>query len=100
AFLFVPRRLQERVSQPITGWMGDARPFDFHPGYEPAPGISRFLSGTPSILGLAALEASVEVILEAPQAEIRRKSIALSKLFIRLVDAECRDLGLELVSPR
>jgi kynureninase len=100
AFLFVARRLQERTGQPITGWMGDARPFDFHRGYEPGAGISRYLSGTPSILGLAALEASVEVILEAPMDEIRRKSMALGDLFIERVDRECADFGLELVSPR
>jgi kynureninase len=100
AFLHVAHRLQERAVQPVTGWMGDARPFDFHRGYEPAAGISRFLSGTPSVISLAALEASVEVILEAPMAEIRRKSIALSELFIALMESHCGGMGLELVSPR
>ena len=100
AYLYVARRHQGRSGQPIPGWMGDARPFDFHAGYEPAPGISHYLSGTPSVIALAALEASVEVILEAPMDAIRRKSVALGDLFIALVDRHCAGLGLELVSPR
>jgi kynureninase len=99
AFLFAAKRFHD-FEQPIAGWMGDARPFDFHAGYEPALGIARFLSGTPSVIALAALEASVEVILEAPMDAIRAKSIALGDLFIDLVDEHCEGLGLELVSPR
>jgi kynureninase len=100
AFIYAARRHHDRFQQPISGWMGDTRPFDFHRGYEPAPGISRYLSGTPSVLGLAALEASVELIREAPMDAIRRKSIALGDLFIDLVDRHCEGLGMELVSPR
>jgi kynureninase len=100
AFIYAARRFHERFAQPISGWMGDARPFDFHPGYEPARGIARYLSGTPSVIATAALEASIEVLLEAPMPEIRRKSMALGDLFIELVDEQCAGLGLELVSPR
>lgn len=100
AFLYVARRHQELFVQPISGWMGDARPFDFHAGYEPARGISRYLSGTPSVVALAALEASVDLILEAPMEAIRRKSIALGNLFVDLVEAQCRGLGMEQVGPR
>ncbi|MGZ5089303.1 MAG: kynureninase/PvdN C-terminal domain-containing protein, partial [Usitatibacter sp.] len=87
-------------TQPISGWMGDARPFEFLPDYEPARGISRYLSGTPPVIAMAALEASVEVILEAPMEAIRRKSMALGDVFIDLVDRHCEGLGLELISPR
>jgi kynureninase len=99
AFLHVASRFHH-LMQPITGWMGDARPFEFLPQYAPAPGISRFLSGTPSVIALAALEASVETILEAPMASIRRKSMALGDAFIALVERHCAGFGLELVSPR
>ncbi len=100
AFIYVAERLHDRFQQPVSGWMGDARPFDFHAGFEPARGISRYLSGTPSVIATAALEASVEVILEAPMDAIRRKSVALGDLFIELVDEHCSDPGLELASPR
>jgi kynureninase len=100
AFIYAARRFHDRVEQPISGWMGDARPFDFHPWYEAARGITRYLSGTPPVIALAALEASVELILEAPMDAIRRKSVALGDLFIDLVDKHCEGFGLELVSPR
>ena len=100
AFLYVPRRLQDRFTQPISGWMGDARPFEFRADYAPAKGIARYLSGTPAVLATAAVEAAVEVILEAPMAAIRRKSIALGELFVALVDRHCKDRGLVLVGPR
>jgi len=99
AYLYVARRLQH-LGQPISGWMGHARPFDFSARYEPAPDVSRYLSGTPAVLALAALESSVDLLLEAPLDEIRRKSVALCDAFIALVDAECGGAGLELVSPR
>src|SRR5260221_488807 len=100
AFIYAARKFHDRFEQPISGWMGDARPFDFHPGYEPAQGITRYLSGTPSVIAMAALEASVEVILEAPMDAIRRKSIELGDLFIDLVDRHCEGMGLELISSR
>ena len=100
AFIYVARRLQERFTQPISGWMGDARPFEFRPDYEPAPGISRYLSGTPPVIAMSALEASVELLLEAPMEAVRRKAIALTDAFIELMDRHCDGFGLELISPR
>jgi kynureninase len=99
AYLYVASRLQH-LGQPISGWMGHARPFDFSPRYEPAAGISRYMSGTPAVLAMAALESSVDLLLEAPMEEVRRKSVALCDAFIALVDEHCTDAGLELVSPR
>lgn len=99
AFIFVAERLQHHA-QPISGWMGHARPFDFSDTYEPAPGIARHLAGTPPVIAMAALEASVELILEAPMQEIRRKSIALGDAFIELMERHCAGLGFELASPR
>ena len=100
AFLFVAQRLQDRFAQPVAGWMGHARPFDFDGEYVPAPGIVRYLSGTPPVIGLAALEASVEVILEAPMQQVRAKSMALGDLFIALMDERCAAFGFALLSPR
>ena len=100
AFLFVARRHQERFTQPLSGWMGHARPFDFDGVYEPAQGMQRYLTGTPPVIATAALEASVELILEAPMEAIRAKSLALADTFIALMDQQCDGLGFELLSPR
>jgi kynureninase len=100
AFLFVAERWQARARQPLTGWLGHAAPFDFVGDYRPAPGIKRFLAGTPPILSLVALEVGVEMLLEVEPAALRAKSVALTERFIGLVEAHCAGYGLELASPR
>ncbi|WP_291842407.1 kynureninase [Maricaulis sp.] len=98
AFLFVAQRHHERIFPVLSGWLGHARPFDFDDAYEPASGIDRFQCGTPAILGMAALECGLDIMLEADMAAIRAKSRALGDLFIKLV--ETRLEGFELRSPR
>jgi kynureninase len=98
AFVFVAERHQNQVFPALSGWMGHANPFDFTDDYKPAAGIDRFLCGTPGILGLEGLECGVDLMLEADMAVIRNKSLALSQLFIDLVEANCPDVNL--VSPR
>jgi kynureninase len=100
AFLFVAERWQEEARQPLTGWLGHEAPFDFAGAYRPAPGIRRFLAGTPPILSLVALETGVEMFLAVDQAALRAKSVALTEQFIALVEARCAGCGLELASPR
>jgi kynureninase len=100
AFIYVARRHHETLMPVISGWMGHARPFDFGPVYAPSPGIRRYVSGTPSILGLAALEAAVEIFLDVDMTTLRRKSEALTELFIALVDAHLESYGFGVVSPR
>ena len=100
AYVFVATGLQEQLRNPIAGWMGHAAPFAFEPDYRPADGISRQLAGTPPMLSLLALEVAIDIWLSVDQQEARRKSMALGDLFIRLVDETCRDLGVEVASPR
>jgi kynureninase len=78
--------------------MGHAAPFEFTPDYRPAAGIARYLCGTPPVISLAALECGVDTVLAADMAALRRKSIALTELFIELVESRCA--GLLLASPR
>jgi kynureninase len=100
AYLFIRRDLQDAVPSPLTGWIGHAAPFAFEGHYRPAPGIGQQLAGTPAILSMAALEVAIDLWLEVDRAEVRRKSMALGDLFIRLVDESCQGLGLEIGSPR
>ncbi len=103
AFVWAHRRHADRFRQPLAGWMGHAAPFAFTPGYEPAPGIARYLCGTPSVIGMSALECGVDTLLAAEplggMAALRAKSIALSTLFVSLVEARCAGHGLALASP-
>jgi kynureninase len=100
AYLFVATGLQEAMQSPLSGWMGHAAPFAFEPEYRPASGIKRQLAGSPPILSMLALEVAVDLWLRVDQREARRKSMALGDLFIQQVDETCRDLGVEVVSPR
>lgn len=98
AFLFVAERHHDSLTSPLTGWMGHAEPFAFNDDYAPAQGIRRFLCGTPPILGLAALEAGVDLFSDLDLDTVFAKSRALTALFIDLIDAA--DLGFQVVTPR
>jgi kynureninase len=100
AFLFVAERHQGAIRSPLTGWMGHVEPFAFEDGYRPAADIRGQITGTPPILGLAALEAGVDLQLEADPAQIEAKGLALGNLFIGEIEARAADPDLALVSPR
>jgi len=100
AFLYVAKRLQKELSSPITGWLGHAAPFAFTGDYSPAPDIGRFLSGTPPILGLTALEVGIDLLAAAPRAPLFEKGQKLCSLFIDLVEQNCASYGIEIVTAR
>jgi kynureninase len=100
AFAYVARRHHERLQSPLWGWMGHDAPFDFDLDYRPAPGVGGLRVGTPPILSLAALECGVGGISEIGVDALRSKSVALTELFIALVERDCGGHGLELASPR
>jgi kynureninase len=99
AFLFVAQALQHELHSPLQGWMGHAEPFAFTDEYRPVASIARFLSGTPSILGLAALDCGLDTFAGVSMADVAAKSRALSQLFIDQVEARCGP-QVRLASPR
>ena len=99
AFIFVAERLQDELRSPLQGWMGHADPFAFDDDYRPAGGIVRFLTGTPSILALAALEAGLDTFQGVSMRDVERKARALSALFVDDVEARCGS-EVRLASPR
>ncbi|MEI8264502.1 MAG: kynureninase [Betaproteobacteria bacterium] len=103
AFVWAHRRHVDSAWQPLAGWIGHAAPFEFTPDYVPAPGITRYLCGTPPVLSLAALECGVDTLLAAEplggMAALRKKSLSLTRLFAELVQAGCAGHGLRLESP-
>jgi kynureninase len=100
AFLFVVERLQSALLSPLSGWMGHDSPFAFNDSYRPASGITRFLCGTPSVLGMAALECGLALFGAVDLPALFDKASALGALYIRLMDERCSDMGFTLASPR
>lgn len=86
SYMYVRSEWQEKVNNPLPGWLGHARPFDFEITYEATKGIRKFVTSSPSILALAALDGALEVFEKTTMAEVRKKSLALTDLFIELVD--------------
>ena len=99
AFIFVASRLQDALRQPLQGWMGHADPFAFDDAYRPAEGMARFLTGTPSILALAALFVGLSTFDGIPMADLQAKSRKLSQLFVEEVEKRCGS-EVTLASPR
>jgi kynureninase len=100
AFLYVRRELQSSIRSPIQGWFGRRDQFVMGPGYEAADGIERFAAGTPSIVGLAAIDAAVGLVEEAGMASIAEKGRSLTNLAIELADARLTSIGFSLGSRR
>jgi len=100
AFLYVRKDLQAELMQPMWGWLGAERPFEFNMQYKPAADISRFKVGTPPILSMAAVQTGVEMLLEAGMDNLRKKSISQTEYMIMLFDQWLAPLGFSLGSPR
>ncbi len=98
-FLYVRSRWQGVIENPLPGWLGHARPFDFELDYEPAPGVQAFVTSSPSVIALAALDGALDAFEGVTMDELRAKSLALSDLFIELVEERLPGV-FELVTPR
>ena len=104
AFVWAHPRLINRFWQPLSGWFGHAEPFKFVPDYHPAQGIQRYLCGTQPMISMSVLQCGVDIYTEAEafggMAALRKKSLALTDLFIQLVEERCQGHGLGLATPR
>lgn len=100
AFIWVAPQHTDQFWQPLSGWWGHHNPFNMTVAYQPAEGIRRYLCGTQPIVSLSLLECGLDIALQADMHEVRNKSLALSDLFISLVDKRCAAHPLTLVTPR
>jgi kynureninase len=100
AFLYVSQRLQETLRQPIQGWFSQRDQFAMGPAYDPVPGIARFFTGSPDILGTAAVEEGARVLAEAGIGHLRDKGMRLTQYLVALADDWLAPLGFVLASPR
>ena len=100
AYVFVAERLQSELLSPITGWMGHAEAFAFSDDFRPASGMARWLTGTPPVLSLLALEAGVDLHLEVETGALAEKSRQLWDLFVQRFETRCPNAGFAMISPR
>ena len=99
AFLYVNKKLQEKLSSPIWGWWGQKNPFDFDLDYQPAPGAQRFLVGTQPMISLLTMEAALEPLLQAGMDSLREKSILMTDFASFLTESWLVPFGFSLGSP-
>jgi kynureninase len=99
AFLYVRKSWQGKLRNPLPGWLGHARPFDFELTYEPAEGMQAFVTSSPSIVALAALDGALDIWDRTSMTQVRAKSLAMTDLFIQLVEERLPGT-FELVTPR
>lgn len=99
AFLYVRKNLQDKLSSPIWGWFGEKNPFDFELKYRPGEGIKRFLTGTPPILSLSAIEPTLDMMNKIGMYRIRKKSVSQSDFLLRLAEKFLYPLGFQSGSP-
>ncbi|QDC02388.1 kynureninase [Mesorhizobium sp. 8] len=100
AFIYAAARHQATLRQPLSGWWGHAAPFAFERGYRPDNGARRLLCGTQPILSMRTLDAGLAAIEDVDMHALRAKSIAITDLFMTLVEDACRTHGATIVTPR
>lgn len=98
AFIYVAPRHASGIRPALAGWLGHDAPFDFDLAYRPGRGVERLRVGTPPVIARAALEAALDVFEAVDMADVHRRSVELSELFICEVERACPEL--ELASPR
>ena len=96
AFVYAARRHHDNIVQPLSGWWGHARPFAMETGFAAAEGIRRFQCGTQPILSMRALKGALDIWDEVDMQALREKSLALTDLFIELVESRCGQYGVSL----
>lgn len=95
AFLYVAAQHQDLFEQPLTGWLGHAKPFDFEDDYQGAAGIQQAMCGTPPVLANAALEVALNLMLSVDMHLVRVKSQLMGNLFIKLIQQRCPQFEVE-----
>lgn len=99
AFMYVNRKIQDRIVSPIWAWLGEKNPFEFSLEYRPSEGARKYMTGSPSILSLCTLEPSLDLIIRAGMDNIRKKSLKLTGFMLDLYHAFLKPLGFGLGSP-
>ena len=97
SYVYVNRSLHGEFSQPLKGWMGHEKPFEFDPSFLPAEGVRQFISGTPQVLSLVALESALDIFCGVEIALLRERTVTLAEHFLELLSKapDLQDFKLE-----
>ena len=99
SFLYVSKDILNHLQNPIKGWFGHSKPFDFENKYKPADNINKFNAGTPSVLSLIPVNTGLDLVLEAGITNIRNKSIELGEYLIKIINIELNKFDVKITSP-
>ncbi len=99
AFLYIRKNLQNKIQQPIWGWLGSKDPFSFNLDYTSSESIDQFVSGSPPIISLKAVNAGIELLKKAGMDNIRRKSLKQTEYLIYLAKKKLKSFGFTIGSP-
>lgn len=85
----------------LAGWFGSdkERQFDMEHTMHPSQTAGAYQIGTPHILSLAPLLGSLELFQEAGIEQVRKKSLALTKYMLDLIETELRDVPFTIGNP-
>lgn len=100
AFIWVPEKHQAQFTQPLTGWWAHQSPFEMQPSFQGSGDIRAALCGTQPIISLSLVSSGLAVFKQTSMDKIRTKSLALTDLFIQLLEERCADHPLQLETPR
>jgi len=100
AYIWVAQRHLPDFKNPLSGWWGHASPFDMQDTFTPTASIRRALCGTQPIISLSLVESGLEIFRRTDMTAIRKKSLALTDLFIQLIEDNCASHGLRLITPK
>lgn len=99
AFAYAAQRHHAQLQNPVSGWFGHNAPFAFAPTFEPSPGIERLQVGTPPVLSLVALDAALDVFLQADETALFAKADAMYSRAHALVVEQLQPRGFDCISP-
>lgn len=95
-YLYVRPDLHNKLEPKTTGWMAHEHPFAFETELHYAPGITRFLHGSPAIPALYAAQSGYKIINEIGVEKIREKSVRQTTRLIELAE----EAGFKVTSPK
>lgn len=99
AFVYAAHRHHTNMQQPLRGWMGHAKPFEFSNDYQPATGIRQFLAGTPPVTAMVAVEGALTAFDQVDLKDVRDKSLRLARLFHDLLHDAGLTQMLQCIAP-